>query len=127
MDRMNFGRIASPLVEPDGSVWASSRFGAVFLRNNKWQILSDKNGLPCNRIYTLIKDFHGSLWLYAECGLIEVKKTELENGRQDLTFEWRFRRSTRSMALNPLLPRLVPLQRERQMGVCGSATTLSSR
>ena len=82
-NHMNFGRASAPRIDPDGSVWVSSRFGLASLHNGKWELLSDRNGLPCNQVYTVIKDLHGSLWLYAECGLIEIKKAELERWLND--------------------------------------------
>ena len=83
LNHMNFGRSSKPLVEADSSIWAPTRIGAVFIRDGKSQILSGANGLPCNQIYTLINDLHGSLWLYAACGLIEIKKTEVDRWLRD--------------------------------------------
>jgi signal transduction histidine kinase len=40
--------------------------------------LNSHNGLPCDDMFALIKDGHGSLWLDTQCGLIAIDATELE-------------------------------------------------
>jgi signal transduction histidine kinase len=40
--------------------------------------MTTANGLPCDRINTLIVDKQRSLWLYAQCGLIKIERNELE-------------------------------------------------
>jgi len=34
--------------------------------------LTVQNGLPCNRLFGMIHDNIGSLWLSTECGLVEI-------------------------------------------------------
>ena len=46
-------------------------------KNGKQQILTVRNGLPCHDISGLISDDQDDLWLYAQCGLIEIPKGEL--------------------------------------------------
>jgi signal transduction histidine kinase/ligand-binding sensor domain-containing protein len=56
--------------------------GLVGLRNGRIQKLTQLNGLPCSRLYNLIEDGHGSLWIYAECGLIEISHEEMQQWRK---------------------------------------------
>ncbi len=65
------------IVDDDGVVFGVSSAGLVGLRNGKAQNLTAHNGLPCDNLDGLVKDAKGSLWLHAECGLIEISKSEL--------------------------------------------------
>ena len=47
-----------------------------------WTVLDSRNGLPCNQIFSVLKDNHHSLWLYAQCGLLRVDASELAKWRQ---------------------------------------------
>ena len=40
--------------------------------------LTSQNGLPCDSIFTTIRDNNSTLWLYAKCGLIGISGPELE-------------------------------------------------
>jgi len=65
-------------VESDGSVYGSTRIGLAAWRNGRKQMLTKRNGLPCAYLYTHIFDEHGDLWLFAECGLMQVARDEVE-------------------------------------------------
>jgi signal transduction histidine kinase/ligand-binding sensor domain-containing protein len=65
------------LAAPDGFLWGAGPKGLVGFRNGKAQSLTERNGLPCNGIYTIVLDNHQSLWLYAQCGLIKITGEEL--------------------------------------------------
>ena len=63
----------------DGRVLARSVYSKVVgYLNWKRQSLGMQNGLPCNNVYSYVLTKEGDLWLYASCGLIEIKKPELE-------------------------------------------------
>jgi signal transduction histidine kinase/ligand-binding sensor domain-containing protein len=66
------------IIDPDGSVLGATETGLIAWRNGSQRTLTTQNGLPCNQIYTLISDTFGSLWLYAECGLIEISREQLK-------------------------------------------------
>jgi ligand-binding sensor domain-containing protein/signal transduction histidine kinase len=66
-------------VNPDGSVLGATGDGLVGWRNGKQVTLTARNGLPCDITYDSILDSQGDLWIYAQCGLIEIKKEELRN------------------------------------------------
>jgi signal transduction histidine kinase len=66
------------IVNQDGSVLGATSFGLIGWREGKQQILTVRNGLPCDSINALITDDSGSLWLYAHCGLIQIAGSELQ-------------------------------------------------
>ena len=53
-------------------------FGVAGWKSGKQQILTVKNGLPCNRVNALISDDADNLWLDAECGLIEIPAEQMQ-------------------------------------------------
>ena len=67
------------MVNGDGSVLGVTSAGLVGLRNGKVQNLTSRNGLPCDNLDGLVMDAKGSLWLHAECGLIEISQSELQS------------------------------------------------
>jgi signal transduction histidine kinase/ligand-binding sensor domain-containing protein len=75
-------RVSQVLANSDGSVFAATEHGLVERRGDSQHTLDGNNGLPCNRIYALVSDKHSDLWLYAECGLIEIKSDELQRWRE---------------------------------------------
>ncbi len=66
------------IVQADGSVMASFDDGLVGLRQGKAQRLTKKNGLPCNAVYSFIKDKQKSWWLLTECGIVELTDSEVQ-------------------------------------------------
>jgi signal transduction histidine kinase/ligand-binding sensor domain-containing protein len=76
------GNLTGLVTTPDGSVYSSSALGVNGVRGNLWQTLDQKNGLPCAAVRAMISD-EERLWLYADCGLLSVRFTELEKWWQD--------------------------------------------
>jgi signal transduction histidine kinase/ligand-binding sensor domain-containing protein len=66
------------MTEPDGSVLAATGFGLVAWRQGQKQTLTVQNGLPCNRLFGMVYDNAGALWLSTECGLVEIANAELQ-------------------------------------------------
>ena len=66
------------IVNSDGSVLGATPLGVVGWKEGKQQTLTVQSGLPCNTVYALIEDSHRALWLYTECGLVEIADTELQ-------------------------------------------------
>ena len=62
----------------DGSVLAATTSGVVGWRSGSLLNLSAKNGLPCNIVYAMTFDNQGNLWLFMECSLVEVPRSELQ-------------------------------------------------
>lgn len=62
----------------DGSILGATEFGVVAWKSGKQQVLSARNGLPCDDVNMLNSDDQSNLWLYSACGLIEVPKEEIQ-------------------------------------------------
>jgi signal transduction histidine kinase/ligand-binding sensor domain-containing protein len=65
-------------VGTDGSVLGATSSGVIAWKNGKQQTMTVQNGLPCDDIQALITDDRGDLWLYAQCGLMDIPRIELE-------------------------------------------------
>jgi signal transduction histidine kinase/ligand-binding sensor domain-containing protein len=70
-------RVSAIAMGPDGSTLGATDFGVVGWKDGKRQILTTRNGLPCNGMYALISDKEGNQWLYTQCGLVEIPKGEM--------------------------------------------------
>ena len=73
------GVITQMIATPDGSVMGATPSGVIGLRRGKTQILDARNGLPCNSIYGLVFDAQNNLWLYTQCGLVELADQDLKS------------------------------------------------
>lgn len=71
------------LITSDGTVFGATSFGLIAWRDSAQQVLTIKNGLPCNVIYSLIADNQDTLWLYTQCGLVGIPNAELQNWWKD--------------------------------------------
>ncbi len=66
------------LPEADGSVIAATTYGLIGWRNGKALTLTQKNGLPCERVYAIASDLRGDLWIYMNCALGELTSAGLQ-------------------------------------------------
>ena len=66
-------------IDPDGSVLGATPVGLVGWRNGTQRTLTVKNGLPCDAVFGLVRDSYGALWLYTQCGLIQIAATALQS------------------------------------------------
>ena len=71
-------RVQQLTVNPDGSVLGATGDGLVGWRNGKQATLTKQNGLPCDIAYASILDDRGNLWIYMQCGLVEISKEKLQ-------------------------------------------------
>jgi signal transduction histidine kinase len=71
-------QIRSLFVDHDGSVLAATLQGLVRWKDGERKLLTTRNGLPCDEIYTLVKDDRDAIWLYSKCGVVEVAGSEIE-------------------------------------------------
>jgi signal transduction histidine kinase/ligand-binding sensor domain-containing protein len=69
--------ITEMMVDTDNSLLVSTKRGLVRWFNGQQTALGMKNGLPCESIYSAIKDDNGSLWLYARCGLLQIDASQV--------------------------------------------------
>jgi signal transduction histidine kinase/ligand-binding sensor domain-containing protein len=74
----NRRQIRDLLVESDGSVWGTTLDELARWKDGVRKNLTTRNGLPCDGIFDLVKDDRDSLWLYSQCGLITIEKSELD-------------------------------------------------
>jgi len=74
----HYGEILNVAVDRDGLIWFGATKGLLGFREGRLQAMTTTNGLPCERINTLILDRHRNLWLYAQCGMIRIEHSELE-------------------------------------------------
>ena len=74
-DQLAFNGI---LTNSDGSVWGANDDGIVLSKNGQLRKISAENGLPCRRIYSIIRDRKGSIWGAAECGVFHFAEKDLE-------------------------------------------------
>jgi len=65
-------------IDADGSTWMGTTGGLAVWRQGILRLLAVGNGLPCDVIYSLLRDTRQALWLYSHCGLIRIEKTELD-------------------------------------------------
>jgi ligand-binding sensor domain-containing protein len=79
-------RVNQLIVHSDGSVLGATPLGLVGWKEGKQQTLTVRNGLPCDVVYALIEDSHRALWLYTQCGIVEITGTELQRwwGQPDI-------------------------------------------
>ncbi|HEY0760086.1 MAG TPA: two-component regulator propeller domain-containing protein [Acidisarcina sp.] len=73
----NSQQIRDLLVNADGSVWGTTLDELSYWKDGRRRNLTTRNGLPCGGIFALLKDDRQSIWLYAQCGLIEIERSEL--------------------------------------------------
>jgi PAS domain S-box-containing protein len=102
-------RVSQVLANSDGSVLAATNHGLVERRGDSQHTLDGNNGLPCNRIYALVIDKHSDLWLYAECGLIEIKSDDLERWREHPDLKVKFDLFDTFDGAQPYLPPFRPV------------------
>ena len=75
-------RIQQLMVTPGGDVIAAAPFGLVQIRDGKVSVLNDQGGLPCSNVSNFVFDLEGNLWLYSECGLVQLRKSEFQAWQQ---------------------------------------------
>jgi len=63
---------------PDGAVLGATANGVVAWKNGKAQTLTMANGLPCNHAHAPLSDKNGDLWLFMQCGLVQIPRAEIE-------------------------------------------------
>jgi len=69
-------------VDSDNSLLVLTSNGLFRWNANAWQVLDKHNGLPCDLIYSAIKDYDGALWFYSQCGIVKVDRSALDRWRQ---------------------------------------------
>src|SRR5450432_223811 len=79
------------MVNPDGSVLSATTAGMIGLRQGQQLTMTVKNGLPCDGVYAFQFDDQSNLWLYMQCGLVEIGSVEMQKwwGRADTVVKFK--------------------------------------
>lgn len=72
------GRINYLRFDPDGALWTAADGGLSRLKDGRVTTLTSRNGLPCNTIHWIVSDNTDSFWLDTTCGLMRIKRSELD-------------------------------------------------
>jgi ligand-binding sensor domain-containing protein len=72
-------RVEQVMVNSDGSVLGATELGLIAWKDGKQQMMTVRNGIPCNDIFAIIGDNDENLWLYTKCGLVSISNNELQN------------------------------------------------
>jgi signal transduction histidine kinase/ligand-binding sensor domain-containing protein len=70
------------VVNPDGTVFATTSAGLIGWKDGTSRLLSSKNGLPCDSVIGAARDNQDALWLDTGCGLARI-------GKEDMSRWWR--------------------------------------
>jgi ligand-binding sensor domain-containing protein len=60
-----------------GAIWSGTVAGLGVYKNGKFSVLTERQGLPGNRIAGLVEDRNGDLWLALEPGIVRIAKSEV--------------------------------------------------
>jgi len=71
-------RVLNVVRDRDGSIWAATNNGVSRINHGRVATLTTANGLPCNTVHWIIEDDLSSYWLYTQCGLLRVARTDLD-------------------------------------------------
>jgi signal transduction histidine kinase/ligand-binding sensor domain-containing protein len=77
-DGLGAGHIRDLQRDRQGALWASTENGASRLKDGRVATLTSRNGLPCDDAQWVMEDDDQSVWLYMECGLVRVRRKELD-------------------------------------------------
>jgi signal transduction histidine kinase/streptogramin lyase len=72
------GGLYNLLVDSRTILWGAAAGGLVGYKDEKVQLLTEHNGLPCNFIYSVVEDNYQNLWLNSQCGLVRIERPELQ-------------------------------------------------
>jgi signal transduction histidine kinase/ligand-binding sensor domain-containing protein len=59
-------------------LWAATEGGLSRIKNGQISTFTSKNGLPCDEVHWSIEDDEHFFWLYTQCGLVRVARSELD-------------------------------------------------
>ena len=63
----------------DGALWIATEWGGLNrLKDGHIVALTTRNGLPCDVIHWSVEDDDGSYWLNTACGLVRIRRAEVE-------------------------------------------------
>jgi signal transduction histidine kinase/ligand-binding sensor domain-containing protein len=81
--KVSVTKIRRMFPETDGTVWGVTEKGLVRWKDGKHAVLTTRNGLPCDELFTAVKDEHGAFWLYTRCGLVSISAQQLARWQEN--------------------------------------------
>jgi len=75
--------VARLAIGHEGLGFVGTRDGIVVLSDTRRQLLTIASGLPCNRTYEIRESKAGDVWLYSECGLVQIPAMQLQQWWKD--------------------------------------------
>jgi PAS domain S-box-containing protein len=78
VDGLGEGVVTDLRLDPDGTLWAATAGGLSRVKNGRVITLTSKSGLPCDGVNWVIEDDAHFFWLNTPCGLVRIKRDELE-------------------------------------------------
>ena len=70
-------------LDAEGAVWVGSDGGLSRIKDGRVSTLAVVNDLPCKHVQWSTSDDNGSLWMYADCGLVRVGRDDLAAWTKD--------------------------------------------
>ncbi len=104
----NTSQIRDLLVDPDGTVWGTTVNELVSWRGSTRRNLTVRNGLPCDGIFALVEDESRGIWLYSQCGLIRIARSQLDRWWQQPNYVVQTQLLDESDGVHPGLTSLKP-------------------
>jgi signal transduction histidine kinase/ligand-binding sensor domain-containing protein len=77
-DGLGKGHVPDIRLDADGTLWAATDGGISRIKNGHIDTLTSRNGLPCEKMQSTLRDDSGALWASAACGLIRIGRNDLE-------------------------------------------------
>ena len=77
-DGLGAGRVNRLRFGPRGALWAATENGLSRIKDNHVTTLTNKNGLPCDKVHWSMDDADHFVWVYTACGLVRIARTELD-------------------------------------------------
>jgi ligand-binding sensor domain-containing protein/signal transduction histidine kinase len=72
------GMVRDFYIDGNGSLWIATEGGLSRIENGRVLTLTNQNGLPCNTVHWMREDDSHSVWLYLACGLVRIRRSELD-------------------------------------------------
>ena len=76
------GVVQQMTLNNDDAVFAATQVGILVWLKGMPKKLGLANGLPCETIHAVVFDRKGTLWVYAECGLLSIRESEVQRWLQ---------------------------------------------
>jgi ligand-binding sensor domain-containing protein/signal transduction histidine kinase len=76
-----FASVRTMLCSSNGDLWIGTSGGLIRLRDAKEKLFSHADGLPDDRIFSLMQDHDGSIWIGTDDGFARLRNGDIESFR----------------------------------------------